>query len=211
MTPREQYNQTLALEIIKQFRKRRFEGYYFPTAREAVHKALSLIEDGSLVTWGGSMSIEESGLLNALTKRNVRLLDRNTAKTQQERQDIQRKAFSADCYLMSSNAITMDGKLVNIDGNGNRVAALIYGPKKVIILAGMNKIVLDEEAAFKRIRNEASPINCMRLGKKTPCAETGSCHECYSDDTICAHFVVTRMCKEPGRIHVILTGEELGY
>lgn len=112
---------------------------------------------------------------------------------------------------MSSNAITLDGELVNIDGNGNRVACLITGPKNVIVIAGMNKIAPDVKSAFDRVRNVAAPPNGVRLGTKTPCAKYGRCHDCYAADSMCCQFVVTRKSRIPGRIKVLLVGEELGY
>jgi len=112
---------------------------------------------------------------------------------------------------MSSNAISVTGELVNIDGTGNRLAALIYGPSNVIILAGMNKVMPTVEAALSRVKNTASPINAIRLSRNTPCAVTGICSECQSPDCICAQTVITRRSNQAGRIKVILIGEELGY
>jgi len=120
------------------------------------------------------------------------------------------EALSCDYYFMSSNAITADGELVNIDGNGNRVAALIYGPENVVIIAGMNKIVKNVEEGISRTRNVASPQNCVRLNKNTPCAVNGVCGNCLSD-TICDQIVITRASRIPQRIKVILVGEELGF
>ena len=117
----------------------------------------------------------------------------------------------ADYFLMSTNAITMDGELVNIDGRSNRVSCLCWGPQNVIIIAGMNKVALDVESALKRVRNFAAPPNAVRLNKNTPCAQTGKCADCYSPDCICSQIVITRRSSTPNRIKVILVGEELGY
>jgi hypothetical protein len=112
---------------------------------------------------------------------------------------------------MSSNAITMDGKLVNIDGRGSRLAPFIYGPDYVIVLSGMNKVVRDEESAVERVKHLASPINCIRLDRETPCTKTGECSDCLSPDCICTHTVITRRSHVEGRLKVFLIGEELGY
>lgn len=211
MTSKQEFYKVAANKIISAFEKRSIEGYYCENKEEAVNKAIELMQEGSVISWGGSMTLEEIGLLEELKKGHYTLLDRSTAKNYDETTEIYHKAFAADYYLMSSNAITMDGKLVNIDGTGNRVASLIYGPKNVIVIAGMNKIVSDEDSALKRARNYAAPINTVRLNKKTPCANAGSCKDCLSPDTICCNIVVTRMSKFPKRIKVILVGEELGY
>lgn len=205
------YNETLSATIIKNMAKRHLNGYYAATKEEAVQKALSLLEGSQTISWGGSMTLEELGLLNALRTQNTyTLLDRSKVPAE-EVPNLYREAFSADCYLMSSNAITVDGKLVNIDGTGNRAAALIYGPKKVIILAGMNKVVKNEEEALSRVHQIACPKNAIRLNKKTPCALTGVCGDCLTPDCICAQTVITRFSREANRIHVILVGENLGY
>jgi L-lactate utilization protein LutB len=211
MTPRKEYYENTSKTLIKQFEKRRIEAYYCDDKEQAKRKILELIADGSTVSWGGAMTLREIDLFDSLKNGNYNLLDRSTASTSEEVAEIYHKALSSDYYLMSSNAITLDGKLVNIDGNGNRVDALIYGPRNVIVVAGMNKVVLDEDAALKRVRNEASPINTVRLNMKTPCSITGKCADCLSDDCICCQTVITRMSRVPNRIKVILVGEELGY
>lgn len=211
MTPRKKYYENTSKTLIKAFKKRRIEATYCETIGQAKEQILSMLTDDSTISWGGAMTLHEMELIDNLKQGNYTLLDRSLAKSPEEVSKIYHDALSADYYLMSSNAITLDGKLVNIDGNGNRVAALIYGPREVIVVAGMNKVVLDEEAALKRVRNEASPINTVRLNKNTPCAHTGQCADCLSDDCICCQTVITRMSREPGRIKVILVGEELGY
>ena len=212
MNPKKTYYERQASTIIKNLKKRNMDGFYCATAEEAKEKALSLIEPGETVSFGGSVTIEECGILDALRERDdIALYDRATAKNAEEMGDIFRRAFYADSYLMSANAITLDGELVNIDGNGNRVAALIFGPKQVIVVAGMNKIVSNEEEAIRRARNMAAPPNCIRLNKNTPCAATGKCADCMGSDTICCQTVVTRRSRDAGRIKVILVGEELGY
>lgn len=209
MTPKKEYYRLLAQKIIKNLEKRNMEGYYADTAEEAVNTALSLMKEGSSVTWGGSMTLEEIGLKNKLEKYTV--YDRAKASSPEEVQKIYRKAFSCDNFLMSTNAITVDGELLNIDGTGNRVAALIYGPENVIVIAGMNKVTDNIESAYKRARSDASVPNAIRLDMNTPCKATGLCHDCTSPDCICCQVVVTRYSRIKGRIKVIMVGESLGY
>src|SRR5690554_4949874 len=159
MEVKKEFYRVTAEGIIKNFKKRNIEGYYCSTSEGAAEKVMELIEEGSTVTWGGSMTIGEIGLFEKLKDANLELLDRSTAETPEETAEIYFKAFNSDYYLMSSNAITLDGKLVNIDGNSNRVAALCYGPQNIVIVAGMNKVVKDEESAMKRVRNLAAPMN----------------------------------------------------
>ena len=211
MNPKGTYYDRQASRIIKNLKKRNMDGFYCATADEAREKALSLIAPGETVSFGSSVTIEECGILDALRGRDdITLYDRATAKNAEEMGVIFRQAFGADSYLMSANAITLDGELVNIDGNGNRVAALIFGPKQVIVVAGMNKVVSNEEEAVHRARNMAAPPNCIRLNKSTPCATTGKCTDCMGSETICCHTVVTRRSRDEGRIKVILVGEQLG-
>ena len=212
MFHKQTYYEALAKTIIKNLAKRRMEGYYCATAAEAKEKILSMIDSGTEVAFGGAMTLNESGILSALRERtDITLLNRDAAKTPEEAGKIYRQAFSADTYLTSTNAITMDGELINIDGRGNRVAALIFGPGQVIVVAGMNKVATDEAAGLARVRNVAAPANCIRLGKTTPCTVTGRCGDCFGDTSICSQIVVTRRSSELNRIKVILVGEELGY
>ena len=209
MTVKEQYNKTLADTLIQNLKKRQIEGFYCATIEEAKAKALSFVAEGAAVAFGGSMTLAESGILDALrAKSDIHLIDRNNAKTPEETKQMYRDAFSADTYFMSTNAITLDGELINIDGNGNRVAALIYGPDQVIIVAGLNKVTAN---ALDRVHNTATPANCIRLSKKTPCALTGTCADCLSPEGICNQIVITRRSGNPDRIKVILIGESLGY
>lgn len=212
MTPKQQYYENTAKTILKTFDKRGFEGCYCPTSEEAVKKAMSYVKSGMTVSFGGSMTLGESGVMDALKSRDdITLFDRGEAKTPEEVRDIYHKALSCDCYFMSTNAITLDGELVNTDGTGNRVAALIYGPENVIIIAGMNKVSATLEEACLRVKTKASPPNCIRLNRNTPCAITGKCHDCFGDDCICSQTVITRRSAAKNRIKIILVGEELGY
>lgn len=211
MTPKETANLNLANTIIKNMAKKNMEGYYCATSKEAVEKALSLMPEGSSVTWGGSMTLKECGLMDALRQSSYELIDRAEATTPEESRLMYGRQVLADYFLMSSNAVTIDGELINLDGHANRVACLCCGPKNVIVIAGMNKVSASIEDAIKRVRNFAAPPNTVRLGKKTPCAVTGHCGDCYSPDCICSQLVITRRSSIPNRIKVILVGEELGY
>ncbi len=211
MSPKEIANQNLANTIIKNMAKKNLEGYYCATSAEAVEKALSLMPEGSSVTWGGSMTLTECGVMDALQGKGYELIDRDEAKTPEEARVMYGRQVMADYYLMSTNAITIDGELVNIDGRANRVSCLCWGPQNVIIIAGMNKVANSIEDAVKRVRNFAAPANTVRLNKNTPCSQTGRCGDCYSPECICSQVVITRRSSTPNRIKVILVGEELGY
>ena len=208
----EQHHALIAEQVIKNLKKRHMDGYYCKTPQEAVSLASSLMAAGSSVTWGGCMTMKEVGLLDEIKSRHdLVVMDRADAKTPEEVDALYRKAFSADTFIMSTNAITLDGELLNIDGTGNRVAALIYGPKQVLVIAGMNKVCKDLDEAMTRVRNIASPPNCIRLDKKTPCASTGVCGDCLSADCICNQIVTTRNSRDPQRIKVILVEGSWGF
>lgn len=211
MTPKEIRNGMLAEKMIKNLRRRNFEAFYCPTAAEAVEKVSALIPDGSSVTWGGSMTIRDMGLTKALHERNLHVLDRDLAADRDEAQRIYREAFSCDYYLSSANAISEDGVIVNIDGNGNRVAAITFGPKKVIFVIGLNKVAQDVQSTLARARSTASPINAARFDIKTPCRADGVCHNCNSPESICNYIHFTRNSHPAGRHIVVLVGEEMGY
>ncbi len=211
MDPKKQSYETLAKGIIQKLSLRAMEGYYCKDKGEALEKVLSLIEKGSSITWGGSESIKQVGILDAIANGDYELFDRATAKTPEEQRAFFGKAVTADYFLMSTNAITHDGELVNIDGNGNRVACLIHGPQNVIVVAGMNKVVKDVEAGIQRSHDEAAPPNSVRLDLDTGCRQFGKCVDCLKEDCMCCHVVVTRKSRVKNRIKVILVGEELGY
>jgi len=204
-------NHLMAQKLIANLERRHFEAYYCPTAEEAKQKTMELMPEGSSVTWGGSMTIRDMGLPAALKEHNYEVYDRDEAQTGDDVGRIYRKAFSCDFYLSSANAISEDGIIVNIDGNGNRVAAIAWGPKRVIFLIGVNKVAQNVETALSRARSVASPINCLRFDKQTPCQNDGLCHNCMSKDSICNQFHFLRQ-SHPARRHVvILIGEHLGY
>ena len=204
------WSDKIAPRIQKALEGRGFAAYYCKTAAEAKKQALELMPEGSSVSWGGSLSIRDIGLLDAIEAGNYEIIDRERAKTPEERQALMRKAFMCDTYLTSVNAISEEGEFVNIDGLGNRVAAITFGPDSVIAIVGMNKVCKTLEDAYTRARNYASPLNTVRLKLKTPCAETGSCSNCKSPSCACSFIVTTRMCRIPGRIKIILVGEPLG-
>ena len=212
-TPKNIHARNLADTVIRNLEKRRMVGYYCESATEAVDKILSLMPEGSSIGWGGSMTLSEVGLMDALhaDPDRYRLLVREDAKTLEEAREVFAKILSCGYFLMSTNAITVDGELVNIDGRGNRVSYLCYGPENVIVVAGMNKVTADVDSALARIRTVAAPTNAVRLNRKTPCAATGKCENCLSPDCICAQTVITRLSQIPNRIKVILVGEDLGY
>ena len=211
MTPQETRNQKLAERLIKNLNRRHIEAFYFKTGAEAVDKVQELIPDGSSVTWGGTMTVRDLGIPDALRSRGtLEVLDRDLVETPEEKQAMYLRAFSTDVYLTSANAISEDGVIVNIDGNGNRVAAITWGPKKVIFVIGLNKVAQTVEAALSRARGTASPINAARFDIKTPCLRDGVCHNCNSPESIC-NFVHFLRNSPKGRHTVVLVGENLGY
>lgn len=212
MTPIEKRNQLLAEKMIKNLRRRNMEAFYCPTVQDAVAQVQALIADGSSVTWGGSMTIRDMGLPQALRERGtLEVLDRDMVEDAQEKQQMYLKAFSADVYLSSANAISEDGVIVNIDGNGNRVAAITWGPRMVIFVIGLNKVAATVQDAISRARSTASPINAQRFDISTPCHNDGVCHNCNSPESICSYIHLLRNSRNGNRHKVVLVGENLGY
>jgi len=197
--------------MIKNLKRRNMDACYCPTTEEAVKKVSELIADGSSVTWGGSMTIRDMGIPQVLRERGtLKVLDRDLVEDRNEVVKIYEQAFTADVYLSSVNAISEDGVIVNIDGNGNRVAAITWGPKKVIFIVGMNKVAQTVEAALQRARSTAAPTNAARFEIKTPCQVDGVCHNCNSAESICNYVHFLRNSPH-GKHFVVLVGEELGY
>lgn len=211
MDPKMQAYAKTAQSVIKWLEKRNMEGYYFETAEEAIKAILETMPAGSVVSWGGTVTLTQAGMMDALQAGDFELIDRATAKTPQEAREIFAKTVMADYYFMSTGALTLKGELVNIDGNANRVACLCHGPSHVMMLVGMNKLVADVESGIKRIRTQACPANAIRLGRNMPCATNGVCGECFLDDCFCNEIVITRRSGHKGRIKVYLIGEELGF
>ena len=197
--------------VIKALASRNMHGYYAETKEEALKLALELIPEGSSVGYGGTVSVDEIGLKQALSNDKYHLIRREEAKTPEEQHDKYREIFDADFFLSSVNAMSEDGILVNIDGNSNRVSAISFGPKKVIFIVGMNKVAKDLDAAVSRARNIAAPANIQRFDVKTPCKELGTCMNCKSKDCICCNVLITRFQRDPERVHVILVNEDLGF
>ena len=213
MTNKQKAFEKLAGTLIRQLEKRGMEGYFYPDSASCTQAALSMIEEGSSVAWGGSETIKECGLMDVLQAHSEKydLIDRSTAKTPEEQREIFGRSILSDYFLMSANAVTLDGELINIDGNSNRVACLAHGPRHVLIIVGMNKIVTDVASGIERVRNFAAPPNGVRLSTNTPCSATGICGDCHCDDCMCCQIMVTRHSRHPGRIKVLLVAEELGY
>ena len=201
-------NELLAQKVIKGLESRNMTGYYAATKEDALEQALSLIPRGGSIAMGGAMSAHEIGLVEALKGPAYHFIDRDAWT---DKRAAMLAAYDADVFLTSSNAMTEDGILVNIDGNANRVSAIAQGPKRVLVIVGMNKVCKDLDGAMKRARNVAAPINAQRFGLSTPCAKTGSCMDCKSPDTICCQFLITRFSRHADRIHVILVNDNLGF
>lgn len=196
--------------LVKNLRNRHFDAWYCDTKEDALAKVLELIPEGAKIGWGGVLSAQQIGLFDALRSGNYNLLDRDLCKTQEEREQMMKDALFSDVFLTGANGLSLDGQMVNIDGTGNRVGAIIYGPKKVIVIAGMNKVCDTLEEAVKRAREVAAPLNMMRFMKDTPCAATGKCGDCKAEGCICNQIVITRHCRPVGRIQFVLVGEQLG-
>jgi len=197
--------------LVKNLKKRHFEAVYCGTKEEALQQALAWIPEESTVGWGGATSAQQIGLMAALNAGHYQTLDRDKCESAEERDKIAKACLAANVFITGANALSMDGQMVNIDGTGNRVAAIIYGPDSVIVIAGMNKVTDDLESAITRARTVAAPVNQQRFSLNNPCTVTGTCADCKSETCICNHIVVTRHCRPAGRIKFILVGEELGF
>ena len=211
MDVRTMRNEKLGARVVAALESRNMEAYYVQTKEEAVKKALELIPKGSSISMGGAASVKECGLYDAVSNGDYNFYDRDKVETPQEKEEIALKAFSADYFLGSVNAMSEDGVFINIDGNANRVAAYAYGPKHVLLIVGMNKVVKSEEDALHRARNEAAPINAQRFGIDTPCSKNGSCFDCKSPQCICCQILTTRFSRVKGRFQIILVNENLGF
>lgn len=205
-----EYYQSVSKTLILNLRKRQIEGFYCETKKEAVTLVQQIIPKQSKVGWGGSVTLNELKIVEAL-RNDCQLIDRAQYATKEEKKQKDTELFNSDYFLMSTNAITLEGELINLDGMGSRVSFLIYGPEQVILFVGMNKIVSDLESGIRRVRDIAAPKNTQRLKKQTPCIKTGKCEDCFSKDSICSQLVITRRSSIPNRIKVILIGETLGY
>ena len=196
--------------LVKNLQSRHFDAYYCDSKQDALAKALELIPENDLVSWGGAMSAQQIGLIDAVRSCAYRTIDRDKCETVEAREQAMKDALFCDTFIMGANAMSMDGQMVSIDGTGNRIGALVYGPKSVIVIVGMNKVEDTLEEAIRRARTVAAPKNKQRFGDGTPCAATGICGDCKSEKCICNHIVITRHCRPVGRIKFIIVGEELG-
>lgn len=222
-----QFYEIRSAKVIKNLNRRNMNGYFVPNHQEALQLVMTLIPHGAVVGRGDSVTLNKVGVIQALLERNENKII-NPVQTdahghhlpREERRKLQRQALLSDIFLTSTNAITLDGKLVNIDGAGNRVAAMMFGPKKVIVITGANKIVTDVDEALHRIHNVVSPVNSIRHYMKhqqaeameRPCVKTGKCSDCFHEYRVCRHTTIIAGCQpaEKGRISVILVGEDLG-
>lgn len=204
-------NEKLASKLIKELTRRHYDAFYCKTKTDALEMVMRLIPEGSSISWGGSVTVRELGIPQALHDGNYEVIDRDLAKTPEETKDMYHKALSADFFLSSVNAITEDGLIVNIDGRGNRVAAITYGPEKVIFVVGMNKVVRNIDEAMLRARNTAAPINNQRFNNLNPCKTDGCCHNCNTPTCICNYIEIMRNSFPEHRHAVVLIGENLGY
>ena len=196
--------------LVQNLRGRHFDAYYCDSKQDALAKALELIPEESLVSWGGAMSAQQIGLIDAIRGGNFRTIDRDKCETPEAREQAMKDALFCDTFIMGANAMSIDGQMVSIDGTGNRIGALVYGPKSVIVIVGMNKVEDTLEAAITRARTVAAPMNQQRFGHPNPCGATGTCADCKSETCICNHILVTRHCRPVGKIKFVLIGEDLG-
>jgi hypothetical protein len=207
------WNEKTARSIIEHLEKRRMEGSYASTSAQAKEEIIAMIPEGASVYRCGSMTTAGMGLWEKLSEKpGVKIIDPyQPGLAPEEAMEVRRQGMLSDFMIASSNAITLDGKLVNLDGSGNRVAAMTFGPRKVILIVGMNKVSPDLESAMARVKHYAAPVNVMRIGYKNPCAETGLCSDCRSPQRICNMWSIIEGHMAKGRIHVKFVGEELGY
>ena len=211
MDPKQKYYHKRGELLVKNLRSRHFEAYYCESREQALEKALELIPVGATVGWGGALSAKQIGLLDAMNNGNYNAIDRDKAPNPEQRKQAMKRCLLADVFITGANALSMDGQMVNIDGNGNRVAPIVYGHESIIVIAGMNKVMDTLDAAMIRARTVAAPMNKQRFDLKTPCEVTGTCGDCKSEGCICNQILITRNSKPAGRIKMILVGEDLGF
>ena len=198
-------------KIIKALKSRNMNGYFVNNKEEALQKALGLIEKDKKICFGGSATLQQMGILDKLRKDKYKLIEREDISSFYTKHFLLKNASTDGIYLSGTNAITEDGKIINIDGWGNRVNAINYGPEKVIVVVGKNKVVKNIDEGIKRISEKAAPPNTKRLNHNTPCAKTGKCEDCRSQERICNILSIVQFQRDPNRIHVIIVNEELGY
>lgn len=201
--------ETLAQKTVEALKRRHFDAYYCSDVESAKELLLSLIPSGDTVSWGGSATLSELEIIPTLKER-YECIDRADAAPEQKA-DFARRGLICGSFIMSANAISSDGVIVNIDGTGNRAAAMVFGPRQTIVVAGVNKITPNLDGAILRARNVAAPVNAQRFDVNTPCKCTGKCENCLGEDSICTNVVITRLSRPAGRIKVLLIGEKLGF
>lgn len=209
--PKKLYYEKRAAVLIKNLKSRHFDAYYCADRATALQKALELIPKGATVGWGGALSAQQIGLIDAVKNGDCTAIDRMQTNSIEEKRKAEKACLFSDVFLTGANGLSLDGQMVNVEGTGNRAAAIIYGPKTVLVIAGMNKVEDTLESAVHRARTVAAPANQQRFLGNTPCTVTGSCADCKSDDCICNQIVITRNCRPAGRIKFILVGEDLGF
>ena len=207
---------------MKMLKGNNMDPYFCETKEEALELVKSLIPKGAVVTHGGSVTLKEIGATELIANGDYEYLDRSKCKTPEETQKLYRESFCADVFLTSSNAVTENGELYNVDGNANRIACIAFGPKSVIAVVGVNKIVKDLDEAAYRVKTIAAPKNTVRLGLNTYCAKAGKCVSlsqecpkmsdgCHSPERICCSYLVSGQQRVKDRIKVIIVNEDLGY
>ena len=209
--PRKMYYHKRGEILVKNLKSRHFDAYYCENKKVALAKALELIPEGASVAWGGALTADQIGLTEAVRNGNYCVIDRSAARTPEEQKEIVKNWLFSDVFISGANALSLDGQMVSIDGTGNRVAAICYGPGMVLVVAGMNKVEDTLEAAIHRARTVAAPMNKQRFQNQTPCMVTGVCADCKSEASICNQIVITRNCRPVGRIKFIIVGEDLGF
>lgn len=196
--------------LVKNLQSRHFDAVYCATREEALKKALEWIPEGATVGWGGAMTAQQIGLIDAVNSGPYAAMDRANCATPEEREAMMHKHLTSDVFLTGANGMSLDGQMVNIDGTGNRVAAIAYGPKTVLVLVGMNKVMDTLDEAIRRARTVAAPLNQQRFLLDNPCSTTGTCADCKNPTCICNQIIITRNCRPQGRIKFVLIGEDLG-
>ena len=208
---RRERNALLAATLLRRLENRGFDAYYCATKEEALQQALALIPKDHVVSWGGSVTIGQIGL-QQYCRAHYRCIDRDTAKAPEERAELMRQALLCDTFLCSANALTADGEIVNIDGNGNRTAAMLYGPRQVLCVIGLQKVCKTLASALDRAHETAAALNARRFpDNNTPCVKTGLCFDCNVPDCMCNYILTIRRSKPAGKIKVLLVGEEVGF